>query len=108
MKNKFKVGDRAIGYIYDDGATTGEVVAVSDKDGRVVIKCDEDEEEHIFHYKQCRRLKPKRKARSVEGFMNRSVFTRPDWNREGSYCFWDKDLSQNNEYLKVRITEVIE
>lgn len=55
--NKFKVGDRVA--IYQYGRCTGEIIEIED----TTIYIRLGQETRSYHYKQCRRLKPKHKIK---------------------------------------------
>lgn len=65
---EFKVGERVrvFGWFADDWAKTidGNIVDL-DRDGAIVVSDGEDDDGYYCHPKQLRRLKPKRKARTV-------------------------------------------
>ena len=105
--SKFKIGDRIKFYsskemISDVGYGT---IAELFNDGLVGIDRDDENAKNVFHPKQLRKLKPKRKPRSVEVFMHGNVFVSPNHG----YVTHDKiDNTMTGVYIKVRITEVLE
>lgn len=93
-ENKFKVGDRVAVY------TTGGrcVVTVNAVSGNSVWWADSDNYRYSAHFKQCRRLIPKKKKPGDEIWIA-EIDSVPS---EGGYCWMRSSLTPRDGWLKYK------